>query len=58
MSDEKPMGQVIQIDEAGIGIILVRWFVCGLGLRSWTAWGRWRRQLRIAASVTWHGAKT
>ena len=28
MSDEKPMGQVIQIDEArGSGIILVRWFV-------------------------------
>ena len=27
MSDEKPMGQVIQIDEARIGIILVRWFV-------------------------------
>ena len=27
MSDEKPMGQVIQIDEARIRIILARWFV-------------------------------
>jgi hypothetical protein len=27
MSDEKPMGQVIQIDEARNRIILVRWFV-------------------------------
>jgi hypothetical protein len=26
----------------------------GLGLHG----GRWRRQLRVAASVTWHGAKT
>jgi hypothetical protein len=26
--------------------------------RSWTDGGRWRRQLRITASVTWHGAKT
>ena len=27
MSDEKPMGQVIQIDEARLGIILARWCV-------------------------------
>jgi hypothetical protein len=27
MSDEIPMGQVIQIDEARIRDILVRWFV-------------------------------
>ena len=27
MSDEKPMGQVIQIDEARIETILARWFV-------------------------------
>ena len=26
MSDEKPMGQVIQIDEARIETILARWF--------------------------------
>ena len=26
MSDEKPMGQVIQIDEAGFETILARWF--------------------------------
>jgi hypothetical protein len=26
----------------------------GLGLHG----GRWRRQLRVGASVTWHGAKT
>ena len=26
MSDEKPMGQVIQIDEAGSETILARWF--------------------------------
>ena len=27
MGDENPMGQVIQIDEARIRIILARWFV-------------------------------
>ena len=58
MSDEKPMGQVIQIDEAGIRDHLGEM----VRVRSWTAvldcMGRWRRQLRIAASVTWHGAKT
>ena len=34
MSDEKPMGQVIQIDEMkpGFGIILARWFA-GLSKR-------------------------
>ena len=33
MSDEKTMGQVIQIDEAGSGTILVRWSA-----------GRWKRR--------------
>ena len=33
MSDEKPMGQGIQIDEARIAIILARWCM-----------GRWKRR--------------
>ena len=40
MSDEKPMGQVIQIDEARIEIIWARWFV-----------GRWNSADTVQAAI-------